>query len=75
MVNRSRFVINSGVDGADSASINTNFDKWVKEFDPEIISIMIGGNETGTPEQFEANLKSIINNIRVEKLKFSTLVN
>lgn len=22
---------------------------------------MIGGNETGTPEQFEANLKSIIN--------------
>lgn len=61
MVNRSRFVINSGVDGADSASINTNFDKWVKEFDPEIISIMIGGNETGTPEQFEANLKSIIN--------------
>lgn len=61
MENRSRFVVNSGIDGADSTSINTNFDKWVKEFDPEIISIMIGGNETVTPAEFETNLKSIIN--------------
>ena len=64
MINRERYVINSGVDGADSESINTNFDKWVAEFDPEIVSIMIGGNEKGTAEEFEANLKEIIEKSR-----------
>lgn len=64
MINRERYVINSGVDGSDSESINTNFDKWVAEFDPEIVSIMIGGNEKGTAEEFEANLKEIIEKSR-----------
>ena len=64
MINRERYVINSGVDGADSESINTNFDKWVAEFDPEIVSIMIGGNEKVTAEEFEANLKEIIEKSR-----------
>ena len=64
MINRERYVINSGVDGADSESINTNFDKWIAEFDPEIVSIMIGGSEKGTPKEFEANLKEIIEKVR-----------
>ncbi|MBS6502708.1 MAG: hypothetical protein KH415_13995 [Clostridium sp.] len=64
MINRERYVINAGVDWADSESINTNFDKWVAEFDPEIVSIMIGGNEKGTTEEFEANLREIIRKSR-----------
>lgn len=64
MINRERYVINSGVDGADSESINTNFDKWIAEFHPEIVSIMIGGSEKGTPKEFEANLKEIIEKVR-----------
>ena len=64
MINRERYVINSGVDGADSESINTNFDKWIAEFDPEIVSIMIGGSEKGTTKEFEANLKEIIEKVR-----------
>ena len=64
MINRERYVINSGVDGADSESINTNFDKWIAEFDPEIVFIMIGGSEKGTPKEFEANLKEIIEKVR-----------
>ena len=64
MINRERYVINSGVDGDDSESINTNFDKWIAEFDPEIVSIMIGGSEKGTPKEFEANLKEIIEKVR-----------
>ena len=64
MINRERYVINSGVYGADSESINTNFDKWIAEFDPEIVSIMIGGSEKGTPKEFEANLKEIIEKVR-----------
>lgn len=64
MINRERYVINSRVDGADSESINTNFDKWIAEFDPEIVSIMIGGSEKGTPKEFEANLKEIIEKVR-----------
>ena len=60
MIDRERFVINSGVDGSNSQSINDNFDKWVKEFDPEIVSIMIGANEKVTPVEFEKNLREII---------------
>lgn len=62
-VNRERYVVNSGVDGATSTEILNNFDKWVTEFDPELVSIMIGGQEIITPAEFEENLRSILNKV------------
>lgn len=59
-INRQRYVVNSGVDGATSTDILSNFDSWVTEFDPELVSIMIGGQETVTPEKFEENLRAIL---------------
>lgn len=62
-INRERYVVNSGVDGATSTEILNNFDKWVTEFDPELVSIMIGGQETITPAEFEENLRFILNKV------------
>ena len=60
MINRERFVVNSGVDGATSEDILANFENWATEFEPELISIMIGGKETITPTKFEENLRGIV---------------
>lgn len=64
MIARERYVIDSAVDGADSKVINENFNKWVAIFNPDIVSIMIGGNEKGTPKEFEASLKQLIQKSR-----------
>lgn len=60
MINRERFVVNAGVDGATSEDILANFENWATEFEPELISIMIGGKETITPTKFEENLRGIV---------------
>ncbi|MPQ44532.1 GDSL-type esterase/lipase family protein [Clostridium tarantellae] len=60
MINRERFMINSAVNGATSTDILNNFNDWATEFEPEIISIMIGSKENVSVDLFEQNLREII---------------
>lgn len=60
---RTKYLINSGVEGATSIDILNNFDRWAKLYEPKAVFLMTGGNETISPEEFEVNLNLIVDEI------------
>ncbi|EGT3615420.1 hypothetical protein FHH43_04110 [Clostridium perfringens] len=64
MTKREKFMINSGVENADSEYLMNSFDTLVSKYNPKATFIMVGGNEKITPEEFKENLTTIINKTR-----------
>lgn len=63
MIKRRKFMINSGVDGISSTEILANFDSWASGYKPSVVSVMVGGREAVSVEEFEANLREIVTKI------------
>lgn len=61
MTKREKFMVNSAVEDANSEYLLSNFDNLATKYNPKATFIMIGGNENITPEEFKANLISIVN--------------
>jgi lysophospholipase L1-like esterase len=62
------FVIDTGVSGATSADLVNEFDRRIKAFSPQVVSVMIGTNDIATaglgPETYRQNLLSLIRSVR-----------
>ncbi|HHD2752012.1 TPA: GDSL-type esterase/lipase family protein [Clostridium perfringens] len=61
---RERFMINSGIEEANSEYLMNNFEYLVSKYNPKAVFIMIGGYEKITPEEFKQNLIHIIGKIK-----------
>lgn len=61
---RTKYFINSGIEGATSVDILNNFERWATLYGPKAVFLMIGGNETVSPEEFKGNLNLIIDKIQ-----------
>lgn len=59
---------NTGVSGATTDDIVKNFKSWIEVYDPEVVFLMIGMNDSAFEkvnlERYEENLKYLINRIR-----------
>ncbi|MGL5379239.1 GDSL-type esterase/lipase family protein [Clostridium sp.] len=60
---RTKYFINSGVNGSTTTDILNNFDRWVKLHGPKAVFLMVGGNENISPEDFEVNLNLLADKI------------
>lgn len=60
---REKFMINSGIEEANSEYLMNNFEYLVSKYNPKAVFIMIGGYEKITPEEFKQNLIHIIGKI------------
>lgn len=62
------FVIDTGVSGATSADLVSEFDRWIKAFSPQVVSVMIGTNDIATagldPETYRHNLLRLVRSVR-----------
>jgi lysophospholipase L1-like esterase len=62
------FVVDTGVSGATSADLVTEFDHRIKAFSPQVVSVMIGTNDIATPglgpEAYRQNLLSLVRSVR-----------
>ncbi|MEG2291668.1 MAG: GDSL-type esterase/lipase family protein, partial [Clostridium sp.] len=60
---RSKYFINSGVEGATSGDILNNFERWATLYEPKAVFLMTGGNEVISTTEFEVNLNLIVDKI------------
>ncbi|MFF3291316.1 GDSL-type esterase/lipase family protein [Streptomyces sp. NPDC003023] len=62
------FVIDTGVSGATSADLISEFDRRIRAFSPQVVSVMIGTNDIATagldPETYRQNLLRLVRSIR-----------
>lgn len=62
------FIINTGISGDTTENIIKDFQRRVQQFNPDVVSLMIGTNDCAypsiTPHRFEENLSKLVDKIR-----------
>jgi len=66
------FVINTGISGDTTQNIINDFQRRIQQFNPDVVSLMIGTNDCAYPsvtqKSFEKNLGELIDKIRALKM-------